>query len=67
MSAVEPYSGDGRRQITALLIPGDICDLRALLLRKMDHGVAALTSCQNRGHSSSETVCLYIARQNCQS
>jgi CRP-like cAMP-binding protein len=38
--------GNGRRQITAFLIPGDICDLRALLLRKMDHGVAALTSCQ---------------------
>jgi CRP-like cAMP-binding protein len=37
---------DGRRQITAFLIPGDICDLRGLLLRKMDHGVAALTSCQ---------------------
>ena len=37
---------DGRRQITAFLIPGDICDLRALLLRQMDHGVAALTSCQ---------------------
>jgi CRP-like cAMP-binding protein len=38
--------GDGRRQITAFLIPGDICDLRALLLCQMDHGVAALTSCQ---------------------
>ena len=34
--------GDGRRQITAFLIPGDICDLRALLLHQMDHGVAAL-------------------------
>jgi CRP-like cAMP-binding protein len=38
--------GDGRRQITAFLIPGDICDLRALLLSRMDHAVAALTSCQ---------------------
>ena len=38
---------DGRRQITAFLIPGDICDLRSLLLRRMDHGIAALTSsCQ---------------------
>jgi len=34
--------GDGRRQILAFLIPGDICDLQALLLRRMDHGVAAL-------------------------
>jgi CRP-like cAMP-binding protein len=32
--------------ITAFLIPGDICDLQALLLRQMDHGVGALTSCQ---------------------
>ena len=34
--------GDGRRQILAFLIPGDLCDLQALLLRRMDHGVAAL-------------------------
>jgi CRP-like cAMP-binding protein len=38
--------GDGRRQIMAFLIPGDICDLRALLLGRMDHGVAALSRCQ---------------------
>jgi CRP-like cAMP-binding protein len=38
--------GDGRRQITAFLIPGDICDLRALLLDRMDHSVAALRSCE---------------------
>ncbi len=38
--------GDGRRQITAFLLPGDICDLRAFLLRRMDHGVAALSRCQ---------------------
>ena len=37
---------EGRRQIMAFLIPGDICDLRALLLRRMDHGVAALCGCQ---------------------
>src|SRR5262245_52229905 len=38
--------GDGRRQITSFLIPGDICDLRALLLRRMDHAVAALYPCE---------------------
>jgi CRP-like cAMP-binding protein len=37
---------DGRRQITAFLIPGDICDLRALLLNRMDHAVAALSPCE---------------------
>jgi len=37
---------DGRRQITAFLIPGDICDLRALLTGRMDHAVAALNDNQ---------------------
>jgi CRP-like cAMP-binding protein len=34
---------DGRKQITAFLIPGDICDLRMFILREMDHSVGALT------------------------
>lgn len=33
----------GARQITAYLIPGDFCDLHVTLLRKMDHGIIALT------------------------
>jgi CRP-like cAMP-binding protein len=36
--------GEGRRQIMAFLIPGDICDLRALLTGKMDHTVATLNN-----------------------
>ncbi len=54
--------GDGRRQITAFLIPGDICDLRAFLLRRMDHGVAALGRCQVSHISHrwlSETIATY--------
>jgi CRP-like cAMP-binding protein len=34
---------DGQRQILSFLIVGDFCDLRASLLRRMDHGVAALS------------------------
>jgi CRP-like cAMP-binding protein len=34
---------DGRRQICALLLPGDVCDLRMPLLASMDHSVGALT------------------------
>lgn len=34
---------DGRRQIVAFLVPGDLCDLNASILRGMDHSVAALT------------------------
>jgi len=37
---------DGRRQLTALHVPGDFVDLHALLLRKMDHSVMALTECR---------------------
>ncbi len=37
---------DGRRQLTALHVPGDFVDLHALLLRKMDHSVMALTDCR---------------------
>ena len=36
---------DGSRQIMALLIPGDFCDLHGTILGQMDHGVATLTTC----------------------
>lgn len=34
---------DGRRQIVAFFIPGDLCDLNVYILRAMDHSVAAIT------------------------
>lgn len=34
---------NGRRQITAFLVPGDMCDLHGFLLKEMDHSIAALT------------------------
>jgi CRP-like cAMP-binding protein len=34
---------DGSRQITAFLLPGDICDLHITILSEMDHGIVALT------------------------
>jgi CRP-like cAMP-binding protein len=34
---------DGRRQIVAYLLPGDMCDLRACLLKRMDHTIATLS------------------------
>lgn len=36
---------DGRRHFATLLLPGDICDLDGLHLRKYDYGVVALTRC----------------------
>lgn len=37
---------NGARQIVALLIPGDFCDLHATVLGHMDHGIVAITACQ---------------------
>jgi CRP-like cAMP-binding protein len=34
---------DGRRQIIAFHLPGDLCDVHGYILREMDHSVGALT------------------------
>ncbi len=34
---------DGKRQITAFLLPGDFCDLHVFILKAMDHNIATLT------------------------
>lgn len=34
---------DGRRQIVAFFLPGDLCDLNVFVLREMDHSIAAIT------------------------
>ena len=36
---------NGRRQITAILIPGDLCDLHIAILGTVDHRIATLTPC----------------------
>ena len=33
---------DGRRQIVAFLLPGDLCDFNVFILRAMDHSIAAI-------------------------
>jgi len=45
-TAREVVLDDGKRQITALHIPGDFVDLHAFLLKVMDHSVVALTDCE---------------------
>ena len=37
---------EGVRRISAIHVPGDFVDLHSFLLRKMDHGVLALTACR---------------------
>ncbi len=34
---------DGKRQITAFLIPGDFCDMHVAILGEMDHNIGTLT------------------------
>ena len=34
---------DGRRQILAFFVPGDLCDLHIYILKQMDHSIGALT------------------------
>lgn len=36
---------DGRRQITALLVPGDICDLEAVMRGRAEYSVTAMANC----------------------
>src|ERR1700728_5385828 len=33
---------EGRRQIDAYFVPGDLCDLRVFILRRMDHSIGAI-------------------------
>src|SRR5580658_4797075 len=34
---------DGRRQIVAYFVPGDLCDLRVFILKRMDHSIGAIS------------------------
>jgi CRP-like cAMP-binding protein len=34
---------DGRRQIIAFFLPGDLCDLNVFILKAMDHSIGAIT------------------------
>lgn len=36
---------NGKRQITAIHVPGDFVDLHSFLVKKMDHSVLAITPC----------------------
>jgi CRP-like cAMP-binding protein len=36
----------GKRIITALMVPGDFCDLHVAILDEMDHSIATLTPCE---------------------
>lgn len=50
---------DGRRQILSFQYPGDITDLYSYVLKKLDHGVGALTNCKvsHIPHESIQALC----------
>jgi CRP-like cAMP-binding protein len=35
---------DGRRQVVAYFVPGDLCDLRVFILKRMDHSIGAVSA-----------------------
>jgi CRP-like cAMP-binding protein len=35
---------DGRRQVVGLLLPGDMCDIRVCILKRMDHSIGTLST-----------------------
>ena len=37
---------DGQRQIMALFVPGDFCDLNVFILDQMDHSIGTISACQ---------------------
>jgi CRP-like cAMP-binding protein len=37
---------DGARQIVALMVPGDFCDLHVAILNHMDHAIGTITPCR---------------------
>lgn len=43
LSARAKILSDGRRQIMAFLVPGDLCDVEVFVLRAMDHNIIAMT------------------------
>jgi CRP-like cAMP-binding protein len=45
---------DGSRQIMALLVPGDFCDLHVAILGAMDHSIGTLSACRMAFVSSAE-------------
>lgn len=37
---------EGNRQIMAILVPGDFCDLHVVMLKHMDHSIATISPCK---------------------
>ena len=40
------FTTEGNRQIMAILVPGDFCDLHVVMLKQMDHSIATISPCK---------------------
>lgn len=56
-------AANGRTQILAFLIPGDICDLHISILESMDHSIRTLTSCKI-AHLPEATIDEWMSHRN---
>nr|WP_232307220.1 Crp/Fnr family transcriptional regulator [Sphingomonas sp. Y57] len=52
---------DGQQQISELHVPGDFADLHSFTLKRLDHGILALTACRI-GWVSHEALALVVER-----
>ena len=49
---------DGRRQIVGYFLPGDLCDVRVCILKRMDHSIAALSAVRTAVLSREQVLAL---------
>jgi len=57
---------DGRREIVAIIVPGDFCDLNIYILKHMDHSIGAITRLKVAMISPDEMVALTAQRPRIQ-
>ena len=55
---------NGSRQVLSLLLPGDLCDANAYILREMDHSIGAITTMTIAEVHPEEFMSLVQASQN---
>ena len=55
---------DGRRQIMAYLVPGDLCDVHIFILRQMDHSMALLSNARVAAIPRQQMITLFEERPN---
>ena len=55
---------DGKRQIMAYLVPGDLCDVHIFILKQMDHSIGLLSDAKVAAISKAKMLKLFAERPN---